>query len=102
MAEWGDFHYYEGELERGPDEYVIAARAALEEFFEENKSSVFFGNQLAVLNEGTFFHWITHRAIAELVDAGVIHTERRKLAIGSEIKLAWHRKHRYYKRDAKP
>ena len=72
----------------------------LGDFFERHPSGVFFGNQLAVQNEGAFFHWVTYRAIADLISEGTIRTERRKLAIGSDIKLVWHRKHRYYKRDA--
>jgi len=101
MVDWEDFDYEEPELERERDEYEESAREVLEEFFEANSTGVFFGNQLAVQNEDAFFHWITYRAIADLVNAGMLHTERRELAIGSEIKLVWHRKHRYYKRDAK-
>ncbi|HSB11206.1 MAG TPA: hypothetical protein VLM38_17085 [Blastocatellia bacterium] len=101
MIEWDDFDYETPELGSESDEYEVSARNALEQFFDANSSGVFFGNQLAVQNEDVFFHWITYRAIADLIDAGLIHTERRKMAIGSEIKLVWHRKHRYYKRDAK-
>jgi hypothetical protein len=101
VTDWDDFDSDEGTFARGADEYEIQAREVLARFFEANKSNVFFGNQLAVQNEDDFFHWITHRAIADLVTDGVIRTEKRKLAIGSEIKLVWHRKHRYYKRDAK-
>jgi hypothetical protein len=101
MVDWNDFDYEEPAVERETDEYEISARNILEEFFEKNSSGVFFGNQLAVQNEDRFFHWITYRAIADLIEGGLIHTERPKMAIGSEIKLVWHRKHRYYKRDAK-
>jgi hypothetical protein len=69
-------------------------------FFEENDSNVFFGNQLAVQNEDRFFHWITYRAVADLIAAGTLRTENRRLAMGSDIKLVWHRRHRYYRRDA--
>jgi len=100
-VDWDDFDYTEPLLEREPDEYEVSARNTLERFFEANHSEVFFGNQLAVQNEDLFFHWITYRALADLIETGLIHTERRKMAIGSEIKLVWHRKHRYYKRDAK-
>lgn len=101
MTDWDNFEYDEPSLERKPDEYEISARKVLEEFFEKNGSNVFFGNQLAVQNEDRFFHWITHRALADLVEAGTLLTESRKLAIGSEIKLVWHRRHRYFRRDAK-
>lgn len=62
---------------------------------------MFFANQLAIHHEQQFFHWITARAIDVLIGEGVVKTETRKLSSGSEIKLLWHRSHRYYKRDAK-
>jgi len=101
MVEWDDFGYAEPSLEAEQDEYEQLARNKLNQFFELNCSQVFFGNQLAVQNEDQFFHWITYRAISQLIDEKVILTERRRMRIGSEIKLVWHRKHRYYKRDAK-
>lgn len=101
MGEWEDFDYEEPSLEGSPDEYELSARNRLNEFFELNSTRVFFGNQLAVQNEGEFFHWITYRAIGQLINEGIILTERRRMKIGTEIKLVWHRKHRYYKRDAK-
>jgi len=86
MVEWDDFEYKEPAVEGEPDEYEVSARNTLAEFFEANSASVFFGNQLAVQNEDKFFHWITYRAIADLIEAGLLLTERRKMAIGSEIK----------------
>src|SRR5438034_8329219 len=53
------------------------------------------------LGEDKFFHWITSRALSDLIDRGLVRTEKRKLAIGSELKLLWHRSNRYYKRGAK-
>jgi hypothetical protein len=100
MVDWDDFGY-EPEVERAADAYETSAIETLEEFFEKNDSNVFFGNQLAVQNEDRFFHWITHRAIGDLIGAGLLLTETRQLASGSSIKLVWHRRHRYYKRDAK-
>jgi hypothetical protein len=99
MADWSDFEF-ELEEHREPDAYQLSAREALTKFFNENKARVFFGNQLAVLHEGEFFHWITSRALNDLIQEGLIRTENRKLAIGSELKLLWHRDYRYYKRDA--
>ena len=101
MIEWDDFDYDDEDRgERGPDDYERSARETLEQFFESHRAGVFFGNQLAVMNEDKFFHWIIHRAIADLVESGLIRTERKTLAIGSEIKLVWHRSNRYYKREA--
>ncbi len=100
MTDWDDFDYPEPDLEREPDKYEIEAHERLQVFFETNDAAVFFGNQLAVRNEDDFFHWVTHRAIGDLIEEGVVKTESRKLASGSDIKLLWHRRHRYYKRDA--
>jgi len=100
MTDWDDFNYDEPEHEREPDQYEVGARKKLRRFFEENQSSVYFANQLAVQNEDEYYHWITHRAITTLVSEGLIKTEKRKLATGTDIKLLWHRRHRYYRRDA--
>ncbi len=100
MADWDDFGFDEPEYEREPDAYERSARKLLEQFFERNDSATYFANQLAVQNEDQFFHWVTHRALADLLADGVIKTESRKLATGSDIKLLWHKRYRYYKRDA--
>jgi hypothetical protein len=100
MSDWNDFDFDLTENPT-PDEYQLNARETLADFFEENKNKVYFGNQLAIMNEATFFHWITARALRDLIDQDLIRTENRKLAIGSELKLMWHRSYRYYKRDAK-
>ena len=100
MGEWDDFGYLEAEGEREPDAYELSATEKLRDFFERNQSSVYFANQLAVQNEREYFHWITHRAITLLIDEGLLLTEPRRLATGTDIKLVWHRRYRYYKRDA--
>ena len=52
-------------------------------------------------NENDFFHWVTYRAINELVAQGLVKTESRELSFGGRIKLLWNRSFRYYKREAK-
>ncbi len=52
-------------------------------------------------HEDEFFHWISNRALKELIDGGRIHAEIRPLATGGSIKLLWHPSYRYYKRAAK-
>jgi hypothetical protein len=98
MTDWDEFEY-EAEV-RVPDPQQIACRKRLREFFERNREEVFFSNQLAVQNEAEFFHWITHRAVADLIGTGQIRTELRQMKSGAAIRLLWHRGHRYYKRDA--
>ncbi len=99
MTHWDDFGYED--TGREPDTYQISVRERLRDHFEQNDTAVFFGGQLAVQNEDVFFHWITHRAISDLISEGIVLSERRKLVWGNEIKLLWHRRNRYYRRDAK-
>jgi hypothetical protein len=72
----------------------------LREFFEANRSRVFFSRQLEVIHEGKRFHWITNRALRQLVEDGLIRTEPRRLRYGSVVHLMWHRSYRYFRRAA--
>lgn len=87
--------------EREPDAQEDRARAALERFFDGRRESVFFSRQLEVQNEGEWYHWITNRALRELIGRGVIGTEVRPLGTGGTIHLMWNKRHRYYRRDAR-
>jgi len=83
-----------------PDPVEIDARDLLREFFERNRQHVYFSRQLEVQNESRYFHWITNRAIRDLEAEGLILSERRNLISGGTIKLLWHKRFRYYKREA--
>lgn len=74
MSDWNDFDFDLTENPT-PDEYQRTARETLAGFFEKNKNKVYFGNQLAVMNEDSFFHWITARALRDLINQDVIRTE---------------------------
>lgn len=50
--------------------------------------------------EDRYFHWLTNRAIRELVAEGLVSDEVRPLRSGGQIHLVWHRSNRYYKRSA--
>ena len=76
------------------------ARARLIAHFEDHPQSVFYSRQLEVLFEREFFHWVTNRAIRRLVEERRIISEPRRLEIGSEMKLLWHNRFRFYKRAA--
>jgi hypothetical protein len=97
---WDEFAGDEPEEAQEPDAYELSARDELAAYFDSHRSSVFFANQLAIIHERRFFHWVTYRAIKELLAVGEIRTELRKLTSGAEIKLLWHKSHRYYRRDA--
>ncbi len=69
MAEYDDFDI-EDVYERPPDPQQTSARESLGAFFEEHREQVFFSRQIEVQNEDRYFHWVTNRALRELVDMG--------------------------------
>lgn len=83
-----------------PDAREEDAKEALESFFEENREAVFFSRQIEVHHEDKWYHWITNRAVRELVVSKAVKDETRPLATGGSVHLLWHRGHRYYRRDA--
>jgi hypothetical protein len=97
-----DFEYWgDGEIDdRPPDPKQEQAREVLEGFFEDDPQRVYFSRQIEVLHEAYWYHWITNRALRELVGNGVIRSEARALKNSGPIHLMWHRKYRYFKRDA--
>lgn len=76
------------------------ARDHLRRFFDDHREEVFFSRQIEVQNEDVYFHWITNRAIRELIDEGVVRTDVRRLSSGGTIKLLWHKGYRFHKRSA--
>lgn len=91
---------HEGAPARPPDGVEARARGELFEWFERSRSRVFFSRQLEVAFEQKYFHWVTNRALRDLIASGVIVGDKRRLASGSEITLLWHRSFRYPKRTA--
>jgi hypothetical protein len=87
--------------ERPMDPKEVDARATLESFFERNREKVFFSRQVEVQHEDRFFHWITNRAIRDLVEEGAIRGETRTLRNSGTIHLLWHRSYRFHKRSAR-
>lgn len=98
MEEFDDFNSRSDE--HPTDLREIDAREVLRDFFDRNRTQVYFSRQLEVQNEQEYFHWITNRALRDLEDEGFISTEWRKLNTGTSIKLVWHRSYRFYKRSA--
>lgn len=85
------------------DKYQESARKDLILFFnvEENKSKVFFSRQLEILFENTYYHWITNRALRDLIESGEVLSEGYKLKNAGTVNLVWHKSFRFYKRAAK-
>ena len=88
--------------ERRPrDPKTDEAKARLVKLFEENPERVFFGRQIEVLLEKDFFHWITSRALAELVAERKIKSEKVALRTGIDVRFCTAKGNRYWKRQAK-
>src|SRR5215467_1190529 len=62
----------EPESELARDSFVDLAKSDLITLFGEESESVFYQRQLQVMFEGKYFHWITVRALSELVQEGVL------------------------------
>jgi hypothetical protein len=95
-----DFGWEDASGDREIDPVQISARESLRQFFADNPQRVFFSRQLEVQYENQYFHWITNRAIRDLESEGLIVSEKRPLVGGGSIKLIWHRRFRYYRREA--
>src|SRR5690349_11408911 len=91
-------------LSATPESGDPSEKEALEffaQFFEENRASVFFSRQLEVRYEERWYHWVTNRALRDLIERGLLRSEVRTLNTGGTAHLMWHRRHRYSRRDAK-
>lgn len=69
--------------------------------FAGSPTQVFYSRQIEVRLERDFFHWITNRAIRELVAAGDIKGDTVPLKTGGEIHLLWSKQFRYFRRSAR-
>jgi hypothetical protein len=101
VSDYSDFDDYEDINQHLVDAVELKARDTIKDFFENNQETVFYSRQIEVIHEDEYFHWITNRAIRDLIEEGLIKEEVRKLSHGGEIKLLWHKNYRYYKRSAK-
>ncbi|MCA0302501.1 MAG: hypothetical protein LCH95_08840 [Proteobacteria bacterium] len=78
---------------------VDEAKARLmTEFFPEDAQEVFYGRQLEVWLEKSYFHWITRKALVELREEKRIKFSKEATAL-HEAHFYWPRKHRYPRRQ---
>lgn len=90
----------EPELDLARDSYVDLAKSDLTDLFLQNPESVFYQRQLQVMLEDKYFHWITVRALAELVGERVLASELVPLPGTGYITFYRATDYRYWKRDA--
>jgi len=100
-----DFYGYEDILEEEwvekypRDIKIDEAKEELVKFFMEKNESVFHMQQLEVFFEKRFFHWITAKAINELIGDGLVKFEEVPLLGPTRVKFVFNRRYRYYKRQ---
>jgi hypothetical protein len=88
-------------IERPRDAKIDEAKAALmQTLFDAHPNAVFYQRQIEVRLERDFYHWITVRALVELVEEDRIRTDKIQLREGLEARFYWARRNRYWRREA--
>lgn len=102
VGDYGDFDELIPDEEPEPpvDEARVEARKEIGKIFSSYKEGVFFSRQIEIWLEDKYFHWISNKAIRELMALRIIVGEERKLRTGGRIHLLWNPSYRYYKREA--
>lgn len=95
-----DIREDEEEEEQPPDPAVDRAKDTIRAFFDVERTNVFYKQQLEVIFEGDFFHWVTSRALSELAAEGHIAVEREELPGTGNISYYHATTHRYWRRQA--
>src|SRR5690242_15804349 len=85
----------EEELPR--DNAVDEAKVALRAFFDQDPTRVFYKQQLEVIFEGTYFHWVTSRAISEVAAEGRLAADPEVLEGVGHIIFYHLPSHRYWR-----
>lgn len=84
---------------RPRDPKIDEAKAALRRLFKDRPGELFYGRQLEVHLEQAFFHWITSKALRELVAEGALRVEQRPLIGQTRIRFYTSPRNRYWKRQ---
>jgi hypothetical protein len=94
--------YEEDEKEQRPrDPKVDAAKQGLmARLFTAEPERVFYGRQIEVRFEEDFYHWITDKALRELVDENKIQSTKVQVGEGLNLRFYWSKGNRYWKRQA--
>lgn len=94
--DWNDDDSYELEAaeEHPRDSKIDEAKRRVRALLDASPRAVYYIKQLQVLFEGEFFHWITGRAVGELIGEGFVSYEDASLAKG-KARFVFNKAHRY-------
>ena len=81
------------------DRYKEDAKETIRSLFQESPDAVFYLRQLEVKLEKKFFHWVTARAVRELLEVGFLGTTEEALRGATRIHFLFRRAHRYHRRQ---
>jgi len=87
-------------IEYKRDEKIDEAKASIHAFLAQNSGSVFYERQLTIIFEDRYFHWISVKALLELVEEGSILSEILELGPKVPIRFFRMKANRYWKRQA--
>lgn len=91
MSDEFDYEPFPDEEGQPRDHQIDAAKKViLQRFFPDDSTGVYYARQVEIALEDEFFHWITKKALNELVAEGRIRFER--------VELSYHVAHFYYSR----
>jgi hypothetical protein len=82
------------------DSFVDLAKEDVKKLFSKESESVFYQRQLQVIFEKEYFHWVTVRALSELVQEEILAAEVLPLPGTGTITIYRSIGYRYWKRDA--
>lgn len=77
-----------------------AKEVLMRELFGPDPRAVFYERQILILFEDQFFHWITAKALHELIEERLIQSEKLPLAENTEIRFYIAKGHRNWRRQA--
>jgi hypothetical protein len=98
---YDDDYYFDDAAQRPRDVVIDQARQAVLHHVRQYPEAVFYSRQLEVLFERRFFHWITNKAVRELVNEGVLACEEVPLGESTRIRFVFLKTLRYYRRAVK-
>lgn len=82
------------------DAAIDEAKEAIWKFFEENDERVYYITQLEVIFESKpwrFFHWITYKAVNELIEEKLLGCEEVEADLRSTVKFVFNKRFRDHK-----
>lgn len=101
LEDFFDIPEFEPEvLVRPRDARVDDCKANLVAFFDREKANVFYQQQIEVIFENDYFHWITTRALNELAAEKKILSDSVELEPKTSLKIYRHPSLRYWNRLA--